>query len=166
MPKYQEFMNDMRLVGRGLYVGAPGWQDVLENNKRALTDEWANRDEFKSLHENSTQERYVDALYANARVAPSTAERTAHLAALTRGTETRASILRRIAENRTLYRNEYNPAYILLHYFAYLRRNPDDPPDKNLDGFNFWLTDLNRTHDYRSVSRVFIESGEYKERQK
>jgi hypothetical protein len=26
-----------------------------------------------------------------------------------------------------------------MEYLGYLRRNPDDAPDNNLSGFNFWL---------------------------
>jgi hypothetical protein len=63
-----------------------------------------------------------------------------------------------------LYARDYNTAYVLLHYFGYLRRDPDRPPDHDLAGYNFWLRDLNRTGDYRSLTRVFIESGEYKDR--
>lgn len=59
-----------------------------------------------------------------------------------------------------------NAAYVLIHYFGYLHRNPDDAPDNNLAGYNFWLNELNHTGDYRSLSRVFIESGEYKDQVK
>jgi hypothetical protein len=163
MPRYYEFMTDAAIVGRGVSVGARGWEEALEQNKRELTDAWPNRVEFKQLYENKTNEQYVDALYANAAVTPAASERDAMVAALDKGTDSRASVLRRIVENRQLYRQEYNAAYVLMHYFGYLRRNPDDPPDNNLSGYNFWLQDLNRTSDHRSVSRVFIEAGEYKD---
>lgn len=65
-------------------------------------------------------------------------------------------------EKQQLYRHEYNAAYLLMHYFGYLRRNPDDPPDRSRDGYDFWLRNLNRSHDYRSVSRAFLESTEYR----
>ncbi|HVF49919.1 MAG TPA: hypothetical protein VNA19_07525 [Pyrinomonadaceae bacterium] len=163
-PKYAEFMDDMRVAGRGVYPGAHGWQQVLEDNKRELTDALVKRDDFKTLLETTSNAQYVAALYANAGVQPAATERDALVAALDARKETRASVLRRVAENRTLLRREYNAAYVLMHYFGYLRRNPDDPPDSNLEGYNFWLRDLDRTGDYRSVSRVFIESGEYKDK--
>ncbi|MCA1594718.1 MAG: hypothetical protein LC754_19230 [Acidobacteria bacterium] len=105
----------------------------------------------------------MDTLYANAGLTPGSGERAEMIATLDGGADTRASVVRRVAENRQLYRRDYNTALVLVHYFGYLRRGPGDPPDKNLDGFNFWLEDLNRTGDYRSLSRVFIESGEYKD---
>lgn len=163
MPRYYDFMTDAAIMGRGVSVGATGWEQKLEENKHQLTEAWTNRVEFKQLHEGRTDEQFVDALYANAGVTPSQRERAAMVAALERRTDSRASVLRRVAENRQLYRQQYDAAYVLMHYFGYLRRSPDDPPDNNLEGFNFWLQDLQRTGDYRSVSRVFIEAGEYKD---
>jgi hypothetical protein len=67
-----------------------------------------------------------------------------------------------VAEDREFYEREYNTAYVLVHFFGYLRRNPSDPPDQDLRGLNFWLDVLNRSGDYRSISRAFLESDEYK----
>ena len=52
---------------------------------------------------------------------------------------------------------------VLVHYFGYLRRNPDDAPDFDLKGLNFWRDRLDGWGDYRTISRAFIESLEYKE---
>lgn len=83
------------------------------------------------------------------------------------GTETRATVLRKIAENSVLKRNEQNRAFVLMQYFGYLRRNPDDAPDDNLAGYNFWLNKLNQfSGDFRRAEMVkaFIRSGEYRVR--
>lgn len=53
---------------------------------------------------------------------------------------------------------DYNAAYVLLHYFGYLKRDVDADDA----GYQFWLRDLNRTGDYRGLTRAFIESEEYK----
>ncbi|CAN5622074.1 hypothetical protein BH20ACI3_BH20ACI3_32160 [soil metagenome] len=37
----------------------------------------------------------------------------------------------------------YNRAFVLMQYSGYLRRNPSDPPDGKLAGFDFWVTVLN-----------------------
>jgi hypothetical protein len=55
-----------------------------------------------------------------------------------------AQVLRVIAENQAFYNAEYNPAFVEMQYFGYLRRNPQDPPDNNFDGDNFWLNKLNQ----------------------
>ncbi|HEX5709206.1 MAG TPA: DUF4214 domain-containing protein, partial [Pyrinomonadaceae bacterium] len=162
-PKYVEFLEDLKATGRGVYVGAEGWERRLEENKLALTDAMLRREEFARRFDPLTDEEFINALYANAAVRPSDAERELHVGLLKSGAETRASVLRRVAESGELRRREYNAAYMLMHFFGYLRRNPDDPPDRDLTGFRFWLDDLKRTGDYRSVGRVFIESGEYKD---
>src|SRR6266446_7908048 len=55
----------------------------------------------------------------------------------------RAHVLRTIAENQAFYDAEYNAAFVEMQYFGYLRCNPQDPPDNNLNGYNFWLNKLN-----------------------
>jgi len=53
-----------------------------------------------------------------------------------------------------------------MQYFGYLRRNPDDFPDGDLDhGFNFWLHELNfgPKTTFEMVD-AFISSPEYRAR--
>jgi hypothetical protein len=77
--------------------------------------------------------------------------------------------LRRVAENSTLSRQEFNKAFVLTQYFGYLRRNPNDPPELTLDftGYNFWLNKLNNHNgDFRNADMVksFLVSTEYRQR--
>jgi len=54
-----------------------------------------------------------------------------------------------------------------MQYVGYLRRNPDDAPDNNLDGLNFWLTKLNQFNGNfieAEMVKAFLVSGEYRER--
>jgi len=53
----------------------------------------------------------------------------------------------------------------LVHYFGYLNRNPTDLPDTSLEGFNYWRRILDSSRDYRSISRAFLESEEYRKRE-
>lgn len=81
----------------------------------------------------------------------------------------RARALRRVAENSTLAQQEFNRAFVLLQYFGYLRRNPNDPPEPTLDhqGYNFWLNKLDQFNgDFIQAEMVkaFIESTEYRRR--
>jgi hypothetical protein len=80
---------------------------------------------------------------------------------------TRAQVLRLIAENYAFYNAEYNAAFVEMQYFGYLRSNPQDAPDNNLDGYNFWLNKLNEFNgDFRRAEMVkaFLVSGEYRQR--
>ncbi|HEY0078218.1 MAG TPA: Calx-beta domain-containing protein [Pyrinomonadaceae bacterium] len=171
MPRYARFIADTQAVGQGVIDGEPGWQQQLERNKKSFFDAWVSRAEFVSAYGGKTDEQYVDALFANAGLTPTQDVRAALVAGLAAGTETRATVLRKVAENDTLKRNELNRAFVLMQYFGYLRRDPDNPPDPNeprdLTGFNFWLRKLDEHGgDFRRAEMVrsFIVSGEYRGR--
>jgi hypothetical protein len=161
MPLYQQFMSDLRRLGRDLYPGSPGWFERLTLNEQALCDEWIQRPEFRQRHDNSSPAEYVNSLFANASLPPGR-DASDLATALTQGRETRATILRRISADRRLFSREYNAAYVLCHYFGYLKRNPAETPDRDLTGYNFWRQQLDRTHNYRGITRAFLESDEYK----
>ncbi|HEY2972196.1 MAG TPA: TIGR03118 family protein, partial [Pyrinomonadaceae bacterium] len=83
------------------------------------------------------------------------------------GIITRAQALRLIAESDRFRSGELNRAFVLMEYFGYLRRNPDDFPDNNLNGFNFWLAKLDQFNgNFVSADMVkaFIKSTEYRGR--
>jgi hypothetical protein len=154
-PRYDDFMAEAREIGRGLHPRAPNWREILEANQRKLSEAWSERADFKERYDGLTDDQYVATLYSNAGVEPSPRERAELSAALASGKETRASVLRRISANSQFFTRDYNAAYVQLHYFGYLRRDPQD---------DFWLRDLERTGDFRSLTRAFLESEEYKQR--
>jgi len=99
----------------------------------------------------------------------SAAERDSLVAALNNGTMTRAQVLRAVAEDPDLANSEKNRAFVLMQYFGYLRRNPNDAPESRLDygGYNFWLGKLNGTNgDYIAAEMVkaFLSAPEYNQR--
>jgi hypothetical protein len=72
-----------------------------------------------------------------------------------------------VAESRALSEREVNRAFVLMQYFGYLRRNPDDAPDGDFRGFNFWLGKLNQFNGnfvQAEMVRAFIEATEYRNR--
>jgi hypothetical protein len=71
-------------------------------------------------------------------------------------------VLLKVAADPRLAERERNRSILLLHYFGFLRRNPDDPPDHDHEGFNFWLAQLDRTSDPEKISLAFRDSIEYK----
>lgn len=86
---------------------------------------------------------------------------------LAAGTETRATVLRKVVENQALVRKESNRAFVLMQYFGYLQRSPDDPPDGNLSGYDFRLGRLNEFGgDYvrAEMVKAFLSAGEYRRR--
>lgn len=121
-----------------------------------------------------TPAAFVDSLFANAGITVSALDRTAAINEFGGGANisdsaARARAVRRVAENADFAQNEQNRAFVLMEYFGYLRRNPNDPPEANLDfsGYNFWLNKLNQ-FDGNFVNaemvKSFITSGEYRHR--
>jgi hypothetical protein len=72
----------------------------------------------------------------------------------------RARVLRLIAEEEAFKAAEYNNAFVLMQYFGYLRRDPEE------EGYQFWLNVLNDREpgNYRGMVCAFITSAEYQHR--
>jgi subtilisin family serine protease len=173
--RFSEFLPDTQQVGKGIVVGQTGWELVLENNKVAFAQDFVSRSRFTNAFATTlTPAQFVDALCANAGVTPSVPDRDAAVnefggAGNTADTAARARALRRVAENSTLKQQETNKAFVLMQYFGYLRRNPDDAPEVglNFDGYNFWLAKLNEFNGNfvnADMVKAFIISGEYRQR--
>lgn len=160
-PRFAEFMPDVRAVGRGLIPGFEEAQRDFDGRLRGLAREWAGREDLRALFAGDDA-RFVARLYENAGLEADPAERAALAAALADRTETRAGALVRVAEDPRLAERERSRALLVLHYFGFLRRNPDDPPDNNLEGFNFWLAQLEQTRDPERLALAFRDSFEYK----
>lgn len=160
-----DFMTALRQLGANLFLQGREWQNTLELNERALVNEWTRLPIFIERYSSLSDGQYVIALYANAALTPSEQERADLTQALSAGRETRASVLQKISGDQRLYAREYNAAYVLCHYFGYLKRNPDAAPDHDLIGYNFWRAELDRTRDYRGLTRAFLEADEYKRQQ-
>ena len=171
---FQQLMTDGQRIGRNVVVTPPPnntWQTVLEANKVAFFLGWVQRPEFVAhFPSNMGAAQFVDALFANAGVSPTATERNNAITAFGSGnTAGRALAVRQVSENPTLTTNEKNRAFVLMQYFGYLRRNPDDAPETNLnfDGFNFWLGKLNQSNgDFIAAEMVkaFLSSSEYRSR--
>jgi len=170
---YNEFLPDTQRIGQGVVVGQTGFEQVLENNKQAFAAAFVSRARFATAYPTTTTPaQFVDALFLNAGVTPSVAERQTAIdefggATTTGDLAARARALRRVAENSTLVQQEFNRAFVLMQYFGYLRRNPNDAPDANFDGYNFWLNKLNQFNGNfinAEMVKAFIISGEYRQR--
>jgi hypothetical protein len=173
LPRYLEFLEDTQAIRRGVVVGDGDWRARLEANKGAFAEEFVSRAEFAAKYPVAmTPAQYADALYAHAGMTPSAEERQATVAEFggapdTSNVQARARALRYVAENDTLHRRDVSRAFVLEQYFGYLRRNPNDAPDSNLDGYNFWLGKLDQFGgDFRRAEMVqaFLASDEYRKR--
>jgi uncharacterized delta-60 repeat protein len=142
-PRYFDFLRDTQRVAQEVVFGTPGADARLEANRQAFAAAFVARPEFLARHGNATAEVYVDSLFLNAGVTPSAGERAAAVAAFGAGGEAgRAAALRSVVESDSVYRRLYNAGFVLSQYFGYLRRGPEDPPDFNFEGYDFWLAKL------------------------
>ncbi len=168
--RLSEFLPDTVRLGRNVQVGIGDWQNQLETNKNALSVEFVQRPRFLGAFPTSmTPTQFVDKLNLNSGSVLSSAERSQLINELTSNNTVsgRASVLRKVAEDADLRQRELNRAFVLMQYYGYLRRNPDDPQDTNFGGWKFWLDKLNLFNgDYVNAEMVkaFLLSLEYKQR--
>jgi len=163
MPRYEDFIKDVQSLGRGVIQGAEGEEQQLQSNLRELADKWTKSTAFKAVYAGMTEAQYMDRLLANAGMMLSTAERATLVAALTSGAETPAGVLLKVVESEEFVLKEQHRSLVVLHYFGYLQRNPDDPPDNDLRGMFFWIQVLQRDNDPDKLSQAFTETGEYQQ---
>jgi len=117
---------------------------------------------------------FVHTLNQNAGSPLSPTDETTLALQLAAGQTTRAKVLRRIAEDQNLVNSEFNRAFLLMQFFGYLRRNPNDTPDTDYTGYDFWLIKLNSFTQpgddvlvrvqKADMVKAFITSTEYRKR--
>jgi hypothetical protein len=166
--KLSEFLADTQQIGQGVVVLQPGWEQALETNKQNFVNGFVQRTRFTTAFPASmTPATFVDTMNVNAGHPLSQAERDQLVNDLSTNAKTRAQVLRAIAEHPNLVAAEFNRAFVLMQYLGYLRRNPNEGPDTDYTGFDFWLTKLNQFNgDYVAAEMVkaFISSTEYRQR--
>jgi uncharacterized repeat protein (TIGR01451 family) len=169
----QEFLPDLQQIGAGVVVGQGDWQQKLAANKSAFFSSFVQRQVFTALYPaGMTPRQFVEALRQNTGAALSQTEFDALVNQVAAGGNTsaaRAQALRVVAEDTDFDRAEYNRAFVLMQYFGYLRRNPNDAPEPTRDfaGYDFWLGKLNEFNgNYVAAEMVkgFITSAEYTQR--
>jgi hypothetical protein len=146
---YQEFVADMRnLTGQTA--------DETNAKRDAFAANWVNRAEFKAVYDALNNTQFVDTVLQRAEI--TLPNRQALIDSLGGGAS-RASVLRQIIESQQLQDKEYDPAFVAIQYFGYLRRAPEKA------GYDAWLSYL-RSHpgDYKTMVWGFVYSQEYTNR--
>ncbi len=171
--RLNELLMDTEQVNAGVVVLQTGWQNVLENNKQNFVSQFVQRSRFTTaLPTSMSPADFVDRLNQNAGNVLNASERAALIALFNGAPDSsnataRVQTLRQIAENQNLYNGEFNRAFVLMQYVGYLRRNPNDAPDGDYTGYEFWLTKLNSFNGNfveAEMVKAFITSIEYRQR--
>lgn len=150
-PAFAEFVADRSRVIGGVN---------LEARKQAFAVDWVGRTTFQQVYPlTMTPEQFVGKLFDTAGLTPFTAQRQ-QLTSDMHGGKTRVQVLREVIEIAEFKTREYNPSFVSMQYFGYLRRDPEQ------GGYDFWLNVLNNRepNNYRGMVCSFITSREYQER--
>src|SRR5436190_19547159 len=119
-----------------------------------------------------TPAQYVDKLYQHAGIIPAASERSNAMAefggaATAADAAARGRALLDVTQNATFQQREMNRSFVQMEYFGYLRRNPNDAPDGDFAGYDFWLNKLDAAHGNFITSemvKAFMNSTEYRRR--
>ncbi|HKP46254.1 MAG TPA: hypothetical protein VJT50_06605, partial [Pyrinomonadaceae bacterium] len=160
-------------------IGQPGADQLLDQNKQSFFNNFVQRSTFLAAYPSSmSAAQFVDKLNTNtydprnagSGGALTQAERDALVSQLSvnpASTALRAQVLRSVSENNLFSSRQSNKAFVLMQYFGYLRRNPNDAPNSDYSGYNFWLGKLNEFNGNfvkADMVKAFIVSGEYQNR--
>jgi len=157
-PVYAEYSADRRNVVGG---------STLEEQKQAFAEAFVARAEFATRYEGFTNAAsFVDALLANVQQTSGvdlSGQRDSLIESYNTGTSQAASrtlVLRNVTESAAVRDANYNSAFVVVEYFGYLHRGPDQ------QGLEFWLNVLNTGDpgNYRGMVCSFITSREYQNR--
>jgi Matrixin/Carboxypeptidase regulatory-like domain len=158
-PTLSEFNSDRLLIATD--------PAARENSRAAFAKAFVVRQEFLKKYATSLKaDRFLDQLVSSVMQNSDVdlSSERGSLAALYDGTSTgRAEILQKLADHPALVKEESSKAFVLAHYFGYLRREPDE------SGFKFWLSTLDGRTGYdspahRAMVCAFISSAEYQSR--
>ncbi|MFL6282771.1 MAG: Calx-beta domain-containing protein [Pyrinomonadaceae bacterium] len=168
-PRYREFLRDTQEIGRGVVVGQGNWELQLQQNRLDFARRWVASPDFLARFPAAMgATAFVDQLFATSSVAATTAERNAAIAAYGVGnTEGRAQALLSVTNSASVRGQHFNAAFVLMQYLGYLRRMPNDPPDNNFAGFDFWLNKLNQFNgnfQKAEMVRAFLVADEFRRR--
>jgi hypothetical protein len=160
-PIFAEFMPDTITVARGVVVGRADWAQILEANKRAFVAAWVLRADYQSVYGQLSNLGYVNTLISHTGIMFDQSEHDALVSGLNNGSSTRAEVLKQIAENDRYMTAKRNASFVMMEYFGYLRRDPDEP------GYTFWLNKLNEfdgNFERAEMVKAFLVSAEYRQR--
>ncbi len=142
--RFGEFLPDTQQIGKGVIAGQTGWEQVLESNTQAYVSQFVATSRFANTYPSTmVPVVFVETLNRNAGSPLSTTELAQLEVDHATGKKNRAQVLRQIAEHPNLVNSEFNRAFVLMQFFGYLRRNPNDAPDTDYTGYDFWLGKLN-----------------------
>ena len=158
-PKFAEFESDRAAL--------TSQNAEVERSRMAFILAFVQRPEFKRRYPQTMKPaEFVDAVLLSVMQNSSVdlaVVRTELIAVADEPAAGRAAVLARVIGQQSVIDAQYHHAFILSHYFGYLRRDPDD------SGYATWLSfirnkPLRDADTARAVTCGFLNSAEYQER--
>ncbi|HEX7335245.1 MAG TPA: S8 family serine peptidase [Pyrinomonadaceae bacterium] len=161
-PHFQEFMTDLQFL--------TGTDAEVNTKKTQLAGTWLGRPEVQAILPNSmTNQQFVQKLENTAGV--TLANESSLITSLNNGSQTRAQVLRAVAESTEVVNKFQLQNFVTMQYIGHLRREPEDchgSPDPPNCGYIFHYNrfgpDLDPHLVENLITRGFIESPEYRRR--
>ena len=161
-PHFQEFMTDVA------FLSVPDAE--LNAKKDQLAAAWLGRTEVQAILPNSmTNQQFVEKLELTAGV--TLTNRTTLIQNLNNSSQTRAQVLRAVAESTQIVDKFVLQNFVTMQYIGHLRREPEDchgSPDPANCGYIFHYNRFPSSGDpaptQNLITRGFIESSEYRQR--
>ena len=150
---YEQFALD-----RSQLTGGPG----LAASIQAFAGRFVQRPAFLSAYPAVlTSEEFVNRLFDTASLNGSQFEtaRRFEIDAMNNQSRSRSQVLLNLINLTAFSQRERNPSFVLMQYFGYLRRDPDQ------GGYDFWLNILNQQpNNFSGMVCAFLTAGEYQSR--
>jgi len=172
-----EFTRDAATVAAGIVVNDSLSPAIINSNKQAFVNQFVTRADFLAIYGGLNNTEYVNKLFQTTGITPTSTERQDLIDQLDAGAaNARASVLFKIVDGtntitdgalqfltpygHAFYDQQFNPGFVQMEYFGYMKRDPDD------GGYAFWLGKLNSFGNWVDAQMVlaFINSPEYRAR--
>jgi len=172
-----EFTRDAAMVSAGIVVNNDLDPNVINANKQAFVNQFVLRPEFREIYDSLCNDQYVDKLFQTTGAPRTSKERQDLIDELNANApNARANVLFKVVDGTTtktggaltfntpygeaFYDQQFNPGFVQMEYFGYLRRDPDP------EGYVVWLDKLNLFGNWNNAQMVlaFITSPEYRAR--
>jgi len=153
LPTYPEIVEGMRSV-----TGQTA--DEVFAKRNAFASAWVSRGDFAAnFPTGMSASDFVNKVLQTAGITVANKDQLIAELAANNTAAGRAAVLFKIVESGELYAKEYDPAFVAMQYYGYLRRAPET------EGYNAWLKYLGEhPGDYKTMVWGFVYSGEYRNR--
>jgi hypothetical protein len=144
MPRYEEFNSDMSRLISLSGASVSDWEA-----KQKFVDEFIKRPDFAARYQAVSESEFPLKLAQDLGIKTSPPS--------SNGADDYAKILLRVVESKEVSAKLSNRAFVAVHYFGYLQREPDPP------GLESWLQVLKKTGNPKDVTAGFVNSDEYRQ---